>query len=61
MLTTDEIDAVALGATWVAGHADEGLARAAEDLLAKIAAVLPEEMRPFLGNPAARCGIFEAR
>ena len=54
MLTTDEIDAVALGATWVAGHADEGLARAAEDLLAKIAAVLPEEMRPFLGNPAAR-------
>jgi predicted DNA-binding transcriptional regulator YafY len=54
MLTTDEIDAVALGATWVAGHADESLARAAEDLLAKIAAVLPEEMRPFLGNPAAR-------
>jgi len=54
MLTADEIDAVALGATWVAGHADEGLGRAATDLLAKIAAVLPEEMRPFLGNPAAR-------
>jgi predicted DNA-binding transcriptional regulator YafY len=54
MLTADEIDAVALGATWVAGHADEGLARAASDLLAKIAAVLPEEMRPFLGNPAMR-------
>lgn len=54
MLTADEIDAVALGATWVAGHADPGLARAAEDLLAKIAAVLPEEMRPFLGNPASR-------
>lgn len=54
MLTADEIDAVALGATWVAGHADESLARAATDLLAKIAAVLPEEMRPFLGNPATR-------
>lgn len=54
MLTADEIDAVALGATWVAGHADEGLARAAADLLAKIEAVLPEEMRPFLDNPAAR-------
>ncbi len=54
MLTADEIDAVALGATWVAGHADATLARAASDLLAKIAAVLPEEMRPFLGNPAAR-------
>ncbi|MEP9359470.1 YafY family protein [Sphingomonas sp. KR3-1] len=54
MLTADEIDAVALGATWVAGHADESLARAAQDLLAKIAAVLPEEMRPFLGNPAMR-------
>jgi len=54
MLTADEIDAVALGATWVAGHADDGLARAASDLLAKIAAVLPEEMRPYLGNPAAR-------
>lgn len=54
MLTADEIDAVALGATWVAGHADASLARAASDLLAKIAAVLPEEMRPFLGNPASR-------
>jgi len=54
MLTADEIDAVALGATWVAGHADATLARAAGDLLAKIEAVLPEEMRPFLDNPAMR-------
>jgi predicted DNA-binding transcriptional regulator YafY len=54
MLTTDEIDAVALGAQWVAGHADPALARAAHDVLAKIATVLPEEMRPFLADPAAR-------
>ncbi|NIJ22350.1 putative DNA-binding transcriptional regulator YafY [Sphingomonas naasensis] len=54
MLTADEIDAVALGAQWVAGHADPALARAARDVLAKVAAVLPEEMRGFLEDPAAR-------
>jgi predicted DNA-binding transcriptional regulator YafY len=54
MLTADEIDAVALGAHWVAGHADPALARAARDLLAKIESVLPEEMRPWLGDPTAR-------
>ncbi|MBO9624427.1 MAG: YafY family transcriptional regulator [Sphingomonas sp.] len=53
MLTTDEIDAVALGAQWVAGHADPALARAARDVLAKIASVLPEDMRAFLDDPAA--------
>jgi len=54
MLTADEIDAVALGAHWVAGHADPALARAARDVLAKVASVLPEEMRPFLIDSAAR-------
>lgn len=54
MLTADEIDAVALGAQWVAGHADPALARAARDVLAKVAAVLPEEMRGFLEDPSAR-------
>lgn len=54
MLTTDEIDAVALGAQWVAGHADPALARAARDVLAKIATVLPEEMRPFLEDAVSR-------
>lgn len=52
MLTADEIDAVALGAHWVAEHGDPGLGRAAMDVLAKVAAVLPEDMRPFLmDNP----------
>jgi predicted DNA-binding transcriptional regulator YafY len=54
MLTADEIDAVALGVQWVAGHADPALARAARDVLAKVAAVLPEEMRGFLEDPSAR-------
>ncbi|MDT8759970.1 YafY family transcriptional regulator [Sphingomonas psychrotolerans] len=54
MLTADEIDAVALGVQWVAGHADPALARAAQDVLAKVAAVLPEEVRGFLEDPSAR-------
>lgn len=54
MLTADEVDAVALGAHWVAGHADPALQRAARDVLAKVAAVLPAEMRPFLTDSAAR-------
>ncbi|NML07521.1 YafY family protein [Sphingomonas sp. G-3-2-10] len=54
MLTADEIDAVALGAHWVAGHADPALARAARDVLAKIENVLPEELRPFIADPTAR-------
>jgi predicted DNA-binding transcriptional regulator YafY len=29
MLTSDEVEAATLGAQWVAGHADLGLARAA--------------------------------
>jgi len=54
MLTADEVDAVALGAHWVAAHADPELARAARDVLAKVAAVLPEEMRSFLADSPAR-------
>jgi predicted DNA-binding transcriptional regulator YafY len=54
MLTADEIDAVALGAHWVAGHADPALARAARDVLAKIENVLPEELRPFIADPTTR-------
>jgi predicted DNA-binding transcriptional regulator YafY len=48
MLTPDEIEAVVLGARWVAGHGDPALARAADDLVAKIGAVIPQHLRPFL-------------
>lgn len=54
MLTQDEIEAAVLGAQWVAGRADPVLARAAEDLIAKIAATVPERLRPFVMEPASR-------
>jgi predicted DNA-binding transcriptional regulator YafY len=52
MLTTDEIEAAVLGAQWVAARGDASLARAAQDLTAKIAAILPERLRPFILEPA---------
>lgn len=54
MLTSDEVEAAVLGAQWVAGHGDEALARAARDLIAKIAATVPENLRPLILDPAAR-------
>ncbi|WBY18143.1 YafY family protein (plasmid) [Erythrobacteraceae bacterium WH01K] len=41
MFTAEEIEAVVLGAQLVIGRADPGLAKAAENVLAKIKAVLP--------------------
>ena len=52
MLTPDEIEAAVLGAQWVALHSDPALARAAQDLIAKIGAVVPERLRPYLFEPA---------
>jgi predicted DNA-binding transcriptional regulator YafY len=52
MLTPDELEAAALGAQWVAGQGDAALALAARDLLAKIAAVTPERLRPFVLAPS---------
>lgn len=51
MLTPDEIEAAMLGAQWVQNRADPALARAAADLVAKIAAVVPEHLRPILLEP----------
>ncbi|OWJ64344.1 transcriptional regulator [Inquilinus limosus] len=52
MLTPDEIEAVVLGAQWVAGHSDALIATAARDVVAKIAAVIPETLRPFIAEPS---------
>ncbi len=52
MLTSDEVEAAVLGAQWVAGRGDPALARAARDLIAKIAATVPERLRPVLLEPA---------
>lgn len=54
MLTPDEIEAAVLGAQWVAGRGDPTLANAALDLIAKIAAAVPDHLRPFVLEPAAR-------
>src|SRR5260370_37353816 len=54
MLAPDEIEAAVLGAQSVAGHADAVLARAAEDLMSKIADTVPERLRPFVLEPASR-------
>ncbi|MGO4725350.1 MULTISPECIES: helix-turn-helix transcriptional regulator [unclassified Inquilinus] len=52
MLTPDEIEAVMLGAQWVAGHSDALIANAARDVVAKIASVIPETLRPFIVEPS---------
>jgi predicted DNA-binding transcriptional regulator YafY len=46
------LEAAVLGAQWVAGRGDAVLAAAARDLIAKIAAVVPERLRPFLEEPS---------
>ncbi len=45
MFSQDEIEALVLGSRWVARAADQRLAAAGADALAKIADVLPQEMR----------------
>jgi predicted DNA-binding transcriptional regulator YafY len=52
MLTPDEIEAAVLGAQWVASRGDPALARAASDLIAKIASVVPERLRPLIAIPS---------
>ena len=56
MLTPDEIEAAVLGAQWVAGRGDPVLAKAANDLISKIAAAVPEELRPYVLTPATGAG-----
>ncbi len=52
MLTREEIEAVMLGVQWVAGRADKTLANAASDVAAKIAATVPEHLRPYIVEPS---------
>jgi predicted DNA-binding transcriptional regulator YafY len=66
MFSEDEIEALVLGSRWVARRADDRLGDAARNALAKIAAVLPEDLRESLdantllvgpGRPIASGGI----
>lgn len=48
MLSPDEIEAVLVGMRWLSERADPALARAAEDVVSKVAAVLPAHLKPIL-------------
>lgn len=48
MFTDEEIEAIVLGSRWVAKQPDSRLSRAATDAIAKIAAVLPDDLRDAL-------------
>ena len=54
MLTPDEVEAAVLGAQMVMARGDPALRRAAEDLIAKIGAVIPENLRPLVVEPSTR-------
>lgn len=56
MFAPDEIEALVLGTRWVADRADTRLAAAARDALAKIAAVLPADLRQELESSALIVG-----
>ena len=51
MFTPEEIQALAFGAHLVQSCADDGLHAAAEDVLAKVDAVLPAHLKPMLEDP----------
>jgi predicted DNA-binding transcriptional regulator YafY len=52
MLTQAELEAIVLGAQWVAGRDDPLLSSAANDVLAKIAMAVPASLRPFVMAPS---------
>ncbi len=56
MFTDEEIEAIVLGSRWVARQPDARLALAAADALAKIAAVLPADLRDDLDATALMVG-----
>jgi predicted DNA-binding transcriptional regulator YafY len=56
MFTAEEIEALVLGSRWVADRGDRRLADAAGNALAKIAAVLPAELRHDLDTSAMLVG-----
>jgi predicted DNA-binding transcriptional regulator YafY len=61
MFTDDELEALVLGLRLTAEHADAGLARAALDVMAKLRAVLPREIRTTLEETALLAGPARAR
>ena len=56
MFSDEEIEALVLGARWVAQQTDDSLGRAAANALAKIAAVLPDDMREDIAGTGLLAG-----
>jgi predicted DNA-binding transcriptional regulator YafY len=56
MFSDEEIEALVLGARWVAQQTDDSLGRAAANALAKIAAVLPDDMREGIAGTGLLAG-----
>jgi predicted DNA-binding transcriptional regulator YafY len=56
MFSEDEIEALVLGSRWVADRADSELAEAARQVLAKVGAVLPADLRHELDGAALLVG-----
>jgi predicted DNA-binding transcriptional regulator YafY len=56
MFSEEEIEALVLGARWVASRADKPLGIAARNVIAKIAAVLPADLRHELDTSALLVG-----
>jgi predicted DNA-binding transcriptional regulator YafY len=52
MLTPDEIEAVVLGVQMVARLNDAAMRNAANDVMAKIASVMPKDLLPYIAQPA---------
>ena len=52
MFTPDEIEAILIGMRFVRDRGDAVLSRAAEDVIAKVGAVLPDALRPLLFDGA---------
>ncbi|HKF72191.1 MAG TPA: YafY family protein [Stellaceae bacterium] len=60
MFSEEEIEALVLGSRWVAEHGDDRLSDAARDALAKIGAVLPDDLRESLDASSLLVGPREA-
>lgn len=60
MFCEQEIEALVLGARWVSQKGDPALAQAANDMLAKVSAVLPASLRQELATAALLIGPGES-
>ena len=61
MFTDDELEALVLGLRLTAEHADEALGRAAQEVAAKLRAVLPKDLRTLVDETALLAGTALAR